>query len=168
MSYSVNVGPLDLTRVIHSGFATGSKPGVPNISGGPATGSNAVAVPVSVASTSEHDLEKEEKRRKKAERKEEKRAQKEEKKRRKAEREDEERSGRRHHHRSRSRSPHRRSKDHDDRSRSRHRSRTPIRSKRDSSPYDDVARERERERDRRRWEENARREQPGGSRWGRG
>ncbi|PSS38009.1 hypothetical protein PHLCEN_2v149 [Hermanssonia centrifuga] len=136
------------------GFAAGSKTGGPNITGGPATGSNAVAVPSSATSEPQRDLEKEERRRRKAERREEKRLKKEK---RRSERDEGDRGGRSRHPHSRSRSPQRR-----DESRSRHRSRTPP--VLGSRTYDDIQREKERERDRRRWDDNAHRERP---RWGR-
>lgn len=158
-----SAAPQNSRRDICRGFATGAKPGTAAGAAGPATGSNAVAVPPPTASTSEREAEKEEKKRRKAGRKEEKRAKKEEKTRRRAAREDE---GRRPRGRSRSRSPPRRPRDHDGRPPTRQRSRTPVRPRREAGPYDDVARERERERERRRWGDNARREQPG-ARWGR-
>lgn len=132
-------------------------------------------------------LEKAERRRKKAERKEEKRAKKEQ---RRLEREPEH-DDRRRRDRSRSRSPPRRRisrerdrdsldrKDRDpperrDRDRDsrdalprkdrRSRSRSPPRPGPD---YDAAHREQERARDRRRWDANSRREQPGGTQWGR-
>ncbi|KAJ3554351.1 hypothetical protein NM688_g3155 [Phlebia brevispora] len=149
------------------GFATG-KPGAPSATGGPATGSNAVAVPATSATSpndAQRDPEKEERRR----RKEEKRAKKEEKKRRRTEREEAEEAGHhrhrhRHHHHSRSRSPSPRRPSREHSSHRRPRSRTPP--ARASSAYDEVERERERERDRRRWADNARRERPGEGRWG--
>lgn len=155
-----------LTDWMTRGFAAGSKPGVPNAKAGPATGSNAVAVPNTTAISpedAEREMEKEERRRRKAERKEEKRAKKEEKRKRKAEREDESDHHRHHHNRqTRSRSPRRHSLDHS--VHRRHRSPTPsiVRPNR----YSEEERERERERDRRRWADNSRREQPG-ARWGR-
>ncbi|KAJ7716826.1 kinase phosphorylation protein-domain-containing protein [Mycena maculata] len=102
-------------------------------------------------------LEKVERRRKRAERKEEKRAKKEQRRL-------------------------KREPDYDDRKRrDRSRSRSPVRwkspqrgslARRDRSPrpdvdYDAGDREKERERDRRHWDANSRREQPGGAQWGR-
>ena len=148
------------------GFASGGKPGVPNAKAGPATGSNAVAVPNTAAISpedAEREMEKEARRRRKAERKEEKRARKEEKKKRRAEREDESDHHRHHHSRqTRSRSPRRHSPDHN--LPRRHRSRTPPAVR--PSGYNEEERNMERERDRRRWADNLRRDQPG-ARWGR-
>lgn len=126
--------------------------------GGPTTGANAIAVPDAAGPSAEHDAKKEEKRKRK-----------EEKRLRKEKRRSEKEEGKRHRHRSDSRSRSRSPRRHkDERSKSKHRSRSPPpRRERDERPYDESQREKEREWARRRWEDNARREQPAGARWGR-
>ncbi|THH31416.1 hypothetical protein EUX98_g2785 [Antrodiella citrinella] len=153
------------------GFA--AKPGTSASAGGGAvSGANAVpVVPKAGAAVGEElDPEREERKKRKAERKEEKRLKKERKEKRRAERgvhedgEDGDRERRRHD-RDRSRSPRR---DHDE-PRSR-RARSSPREGSQASPdrdYGAFDRERERERDRRRWDDNLRREQSSGARWGR-
>lgn len=117
----------------------------------------------------ELDPEKQERRRLKAERKEEKRLKKEQKEKRRTEHnargDDEGDDSERRRDRGRSRSPPReRNKDALERPRS-----PPVGGSRFGShrDYDMLDRQRERERDRRRWDDSARREQPGIVRWGR-
>ncbi|EGO00478.1 hypothetical protein SERLA73DRAFT_181088 [Serpula lacrymans var. lacrymans S7.3] len=148
--------------------ALGFAPAAPKI---PAESPTAIKLGDEVADTesAQRAAEKEERRRRKAERKE-KRAQKEARRVGRAERDLDD--TRRYDH-SRSRSPRRLTDEHaESRHRSRHsRSPTPPQRGRRSqyghtSGYDDVEREKERQRDRRRWEMNSQRDRPG-ARWGR-
>ncbi|KAJ6577317.1 kinase phosphorylation protein-domain-containing protein [Mycena capillaripes] len=142
--------------------ALGFEP-APKTAGAPAASSSGGSPKAAAEDPNIAVLEKAERRRKKAERKEEKRAKKAQ---RRLERGEPDYDDRRDRDRSRSHSPvRRRTSPRPERRRSPpRRSRSPPRPDVDYAAED---RERERERDRRRWDANARREQPGSAEWGR-
>ncbi|KAH9940380.1 kinase phosphorylation protein-domain-containing protein [Epithele typhae] len=152
------------------GFAPGAKP---SGSDGAGTGANAIAVPVKASSLDDLDPEKEERPLRKAQKKEEKRLKKEQRQKDRGDAASEDRR----HRRSRSRSPLRRDQRRSASPRRRDRSagpgeraeraRTPPRRRAEGRDYDEEARNREREMARRRWDGNASRDRPSGSRWGR-